>query len=96
MVQRSGSGRAEVQLGEITELGACFLGWPEGICLELNTRMTPSKISGVLGVCEICWVAGPEEVFGAVTRSAYWEPCGVPTCRCQQGYDWEGERAKVR
>merc|ERR1712153_273924 len=57
MVRRSGTGQATVQLGEITELGACFLGWPEG----------------------------PEEVFGAVTRSAYWEPCGVAGCRCAEG-----------
>jgi len=68
MVRRSGTGQATVQLGEITELGACFLGWPEG----------------------------PEEVFGAVTRSAYWEPCGVAGCRCAEGYDWTAERSRVR
>lgn len=30
MCHRKAPGKAEVSLGEITELGACFLGWPEG------------------------------------------------------------------
>eukprot|EP00392_Amoebophrya_sp_AT5.2_P000143 g143.t1 len=30
LAHRSGPGSARVMIGEITELGACFLGWPEG------------------------------------------------------------------
>jgi len=30
LAHRTGPGKASVQIGEITELGACFLGWPEG------------------------------------------------------------------
>lgn len=30
LAHREGPGKASVMIGEITELGACFLGWPEG------------------------------------------------------------------
>lgn len=30
MAKRTGPGRAEIRTGELTELGGCFLGWPEG------------------------------------------------------------------
>merc|ERR1711972_441076 len=30
MAKRMGPGRAAVTTGELTELGGCFLGWPEG------------------------------------------------------------------
>eukprot|EP01062_Namystynia_karyoxenos_P084116 TRINITY_DN982_c4_g1_i1.p1 TRINITY_DN982_c4_g1~~TRINITY_DN982_c4_g1_i1.p1 ORF type:complete len:754 (+),score=242.72 TRINITY_DN982_c4_g1_i1:120-2381(+) len=36
MVRRSGDGKAQVSLGEITELGGCFLGWPEGPTVVFN------------------------------------------------------------
>jgi len=30
MAKRLGPGRAHVTTGELTELGGCFLGWPQG------------------------------------------------------------------
>merc|ERR1712232_143948 len=30
LAKHSGPGKAEVRTGELTELGGCFLGWPEG------------------------------------------------------------------
>merc|ERR1711920_135013 len=30
LAKHSGLGKAEIRTGELTELGGCFLGWPEG------------------------------------------------------------------
>ena len=55
LAHREGPGKASVQIGEITELGACFLGWPEGPQVVFDAickSMGGSDESGKWSNCE--------------------------------------------
>ncbi|CAE7265464.1 unnamed protein product [Symbiodinium sp. CCMP2592] len=39
MAHRLGPGKAAVMTGELTELGGCFLGWPEGPQVVFNAML---------------------------------------------------------
>merc|ERR1712046_161348 len=36
LAKRTGPGKSKIMIGEITELGACFLGWPQGPKVVFN------------------------------------------------------------
>ena len=76
MIKRTGPGQAVVHTGELTELGGCFLGWPEG----------PEVIWGaVLRSCfrEQCYGIGAEQCRCRVPKGPFLKP--VPRPR------WEGK-----
>merc|ERR1712151_633995 len=75
MAKRMGPGRAAVTTGELTELGGCFLGWPQGPktvqAAMLRSCFKPSYATDVAdqAIPIVCyWMRGEFSIFNMLHR----------------------------